>query len=86
MSQLSQLKSQLHAVASEAARTSGEIAAFESKFTKSINQVESLIGGTATSADKQIIETLNGASKAVKAAAAALEGAARSARGYADSI
>lgn len=86
MSQLSQLKSQMHAVAGDAKRASGELSAFDSKFSKATNQVESLIGGSATSADKKIIETLNGASKAVKQAVAALEQAASAARGYADSI
>jgi methyl-accepting chemotaxis protein len=86
MSDLSQLKSQLHAIAGDAQSTSGQIASFQSKFSRAINEVQQRIGGSATGTDKQIIEILQGASKAVKDASEALSSAAKSARGYADSI
>ena len=86
MSDLTQLKAQLHAIASEARSTSGQLSSFESRFKRAIGEVAQRIGGSATGADKQIIETLQGASKAVKSASEALAAAARAAQSYADSI
>lgn len=86
MSELSRLKAQLHAIASDAQSTSAQIAAFQSKFSRAIGEVEQAIGGSATGTDKQIIEVLQGAAKSVKSATEALSGAAKSARSYADSL
>jgi hypothetical protein len=45
--------------------------------------VQALIGGTATNADKQIIDVLQNASRAVKSAAEALRVAASTAQKFA---
>lgn len=86
MSKLGQLKGELHALAQEARQTAANIQAFDAKFSKAINEVQSLIGGTATKTDQQIMEVLSGASKAVKAAAESLETAAKTAQNYANNV
>jgi hypothetical protein len=86
MSDLSQLKAQLHAIASDAQSTSGQIAAFQSKFSRAISEVQQRIGGSATGTDRQIIDVLQGAAKSVKSATEALESAAKAARSYAESL
>lgn len=83
MSQLNQLKQQLHQVASQSQQTAASIQQFEQKFSRSIAEVQGLIGGTATKADKQIIDVLQDASKAVKAATESLRAAASTAQKYA---
>jgi hypothetical protein len=86
MSKVTQLKSELQSVAQEARQTAGNIEAFDAKFSKAISEVQGLIGGTATKADKQIMEVLTSASKAVKAAAESLRAAAKTAQDYGNSI
>jgi molecular chaperone GrpE (heat shock protein) len=83
MSQLNQLKQQLQQVASQSQQTAANIQQFEQKFTRSISEVQALIGGTATNADKQIIDVLQNASRAVKSAAEALRVAASTAQKFA---
>jgi hypothetical protein len=86
MSDLSQLKAQLHAIASDAQSTSAQIATFQAKFSRAISEVQQRIGGSATGTDRQIIEVLDGAARSVRSATEALANAARSARSYADSL
>jgi hypothetical protein len=86
MSQIEQLKMQLHQVAGEARQAAGGMTAFKLKFAQHINQVDSLIRGTATGADQSIAEILGAASTAVEVAAGALETAAAAARQYADQV
>lgn len=86
MSDLTQLKAQLHAIASDAKNTSGQISAFQSKFSRSVSEVQQRIGGSATGTDRQIIEILQNAAKAVRSASESLDAAAKSAQRYADSL
>ncbi|NIK54322.1 hypothetical protein [Kribbella shirazensis] len=86
MSQIEQLKVQLHQIAGEAKQAAGGMAAFKVKFSQHVDQVDSLIRGTATGADRNIAEILGAAGAAVENAAAALEMAAAAARQYADQV
>jgi hypothetical protein len=76
----------MHAIASEARSTSGQIGSFQSKFSRSISEVQQRIGGSASGADRQIIDILQAASKAAKSASESLSAAAKSAQRYADSL
>jgi hypothetical protein len=86
VSDVERLKEQLHQVALEAKQAAGGLAAFRLKFGQHSEQVQSLIAGTATGVDREIVEVLDAASKAVDEAAQELEGASESCRRYADLI
>ncbi len=86
MSQLMQLKQQLNQISSDAKSTGGSLAGFKSKFSQSVSQVQSLIGGSAQQADRQIISTLQSAEKQVDEAISALQAAARTAQQYGASL
>lgn len=86
MSQLMQLKQQLNQISGDAKSTGGNLAGFKSKFSQSVSQVQSLIGGSAQQADRQIIQTLQAAERQVDEAIAALQQAARTAEQYGASL
>lgn len=86
MSQLAQLKQAVNAVA-QSSRTSGsELQRFTGEFRKQIGDVQAQIGGSAQRADQQVIQSLEGASKAVDQAVAALQAAAQTASQYANGL
>lgn len=86
MSQLQQLKQEINALAQSAKKTGGSLAQFDRTFTQQINQVQSTIGGSAQSKDKEVINSLNAASKQVKTAIQALQQAANTAQNYGNSL
>ena len=83
MSQLSNLKQQINQVAEDARNTAQGLAAFSSKFSQAIAQIQALIGGTAKGTDKHLISTLQTADKEVKTAVQALQSASKSAKDWA---
>jgi hypothetical protein len=86
MSDVERLKEQLHQIGSEARQAAGGLADFKRRFEQSSTQVDALIAGTATGADRQITELLRAAGTAVDHAVQALEVASQGCRGYADQI
>lgn len=86
MSQLTQLKQQLESIAQQSKSTGAGLAAFKSKFSQSISQVQSSIGGSAQRKDQEIMQSLQNAQKQVEAAAQALDAAARTAQAYGQSL
>lgn len=86
MSQLEQLKQQLNQISNDAKQTASGLAAFKSKFSQAVGQVQATVGGSAQQVDKQIIETLKNAEKQVDTAIAALQAAADEARQYGASL
>ncbi|WBQ03227.1 hypothetical protein [Kribbella sp. CA-293567] len=86
MSDVQRLKEQLHQVASEAKQASGGLAGFKLRFAQHTAQVESLIAGTSTRADRDIAEVLDAAGKAVDQAVEALQIAAAGCANYANQI
>ncbi|MEV4888925.1 hypothetical protein AB0K48_06000 [Nonomuraea sp. NPDC055795] len=86
MSQIQQVKQQLHDVAHQSRQAAGGIQAFDVKFSQAVARVQELIGGSATAADKQIIAVLQEASRAVRAAAGSLHSAAKTATDYANRV
>jgi ElaB/YqjD/DUF883 family membrane-anchored ribosome-binding protein len=86
MSDVQQLKKQLERLSSDARSTASKLSSFKSMFSKSVNQVEQRIGGTATRKDKEIIETLQAAEKKVEEAAQTLQKAAKDASDYANKL
>ncbi|MFD6101178.1 hypothetical protein ACFWFQ_00795 [Nocardia salmonicida] len=76
----------MHRLANDAKKVSGEIAAFEAKFSKQISEVQRLIAGTSKRADKEIVEILLAASKSTKGAAATLQQAGNAARSFGDNL
>lgn len=86
MSEIMQLKEQLHHVAMEANQAAGGLGGFQNKFSQSSQQVQALIAGSATGADRQISEVLNAASNAVGQAIEALQIASAGCANYASQI
>ncbi len=71
----------------QSSRTSGsELQRFTGEFRKQIGDVQAQIGGSAQRADQQVIQSLEGASKAVDQAVAALQAAAQTASQYANGL
>lgn len=86
MSQLSSVKQQLTSISTDAKSTSAGLAGFKSKFSQAVNQVQATIGGTASGADKEMIQTLQAAEKQLDAAIGALQQASQSASKFAASL
>jgi uncharacterized phage infection (PIP) family protein YhgE len=86
MSDVQQLKVQLHQVSAEAKQAAGGLAGFKTRFSQSSAQVQSLIAGSATGADRDISELLAAAGKALDHAVQSLEIAANGCRSYAEQI
>jgi uncharacterized phage infection (PIP) family protein YhgE len=86
MSDVQQLKAQLHEISNEAKQAADGLASFKLKFSQHSAQVTALIAGTATGADRDIVQILDAASKSLEQAVDALLGAAQTCRSYADQI
>ena len=61
MSQLSQLKQQINGIGNDAKSTAQGLSGFKSKFSQSVSQVSSTIGGSAQQVDQRMIQTLQAA-------------------------
>ena len=86
MSVVQQLKEQLHHMSLEANRAAGGLGGFQNNFAQSSAQVQALISGSATRADRDISELLDAAAKAVGDAVQALQIAAAGCASYANQI
>jgi putative N-acetylmannosamine-6-phosphate epimerase len=86
VSDVSQLKEQLAALATEADNAGGTVDGFANKFERHIADVEKLIAGTATRADQEVVATLAAARDSAKQAVTALKTAARRTRDYANGL
>lgn len=86
MSQLSSVKQQLTSISADARSTASGLAGFKSKFSQAISQVQATIGGTASGADKEMIQALQAAEKQLDAAIAALQQASQAASKFAASL
>lgn len=86
MSDITRLKEQLHQVSMEARQAAGGLGSFQNKFGQSSAQVQALIAGSATGADRQISEVLDAAGRAVGQAIEALQIASAGCANYASQI
>ncbi|GIG62971.1 hypothetical protein Lfu02_73430 [Longispora fulva] len=86
MSQLDQLRQQIHQLGQDARTQAGGLAAFKPKFSQAVGHVNAIIGGSAQQVDKNMIATLQAAEKQVDQAIAALTEAASAAGRYAASL
>jgi len=86
MSDITRLKEQLHHVSTEARQAAGGLGGFQNKFGQSSAQVQALIAGSATGADRQISEVLDAAGRAVGQAIEALQIASAGCANYANQI
>ena len=86
MSAVQQLKEQLHQISSDANRAAGSLAGFQNSFGQKGAQVQALIAGSATRADRDIAELLDAAGKAVGQAVEQLQIAAAGCASYANQI
>lgn len=86
MSDVTELKQRLGAMANDSKQAAASLAGFKQRFDQQSAKVQSLIQGTATKADQQILQTLAEAAKAVESASAALQVAAKSCTTYADGV
>lgn len=86
MSNVTQLKEQLHHVSREAKQAAGGLGSFQNKFGQSSAQIQALIAGSATGTDRQISEVLEAAGRAVGQAIEALQIASAGCANYANQI
>jgi uncharacterized phage infection (PIP) family protein YhgE len=86
VSDVQQLKQELHQVSTDAKQAAGGLNDFKSKFSEHSGRVQALISGTATGKDAEITQLLEAAQSAVDAAASALQQAAEGCRSYAGQI
>ncbi|MGH3973309.1 MAG: hypothetical protein ACRDS9_08285 [Pseudonocardiaceae bacterium] len=86
MSDVTQLKQRLAAMANDSKQAASSLAGFKQRFDQQSSQVQALIQGTATKADDQILQILAEAAKAVETASASLQVAAKSCTNYADGV
>ena len=84
MSDLQQVKEQLHQIAVDSKKTAAGLASFREKFAKDGQKIRGLIEGTASGADKDIIQILHAAGEALQHAIDALQIAADGCRSYAE--
>ena len=86
MSQLSQLKGQIEAVAQQAKSTGDQLSSFSSKFSQASAQVQATIGGSAQGKDREVVQAIQDAQHKVNAAAEALNQASKVASTYGQSL
>jgi len=86
MSQIEQLKVQLHGLADQARQGTASLAGFKQRFEQASQHVQVLISGSATGADRDISAVLEAAGKSVEQAVQALQMAEAGCRSYADQI
>ena len=86
MSQVEQVKMQLHGLADQSRQGAASLAGFKQRFEQSSQQIHALIRGTATRADQDIATMLDAAAKSVDQAVQSLQIAEAGCRSYADQI
>ena len=86
MSQLTQLKQQIGALANDAKNTAQGLAGFKTKFSQAVSQVTATVGGSAQKVDQELIQTLQMAEREIDQAIKALQAASDTANKYAQSL
>jgi hypothetical protein len=86
MSDIQRLKAQLYQLMTESQQGAGSLGGFRQRFSQASQQVQSLIAGSATGADRDIAELLEAAGKSIDQAIQSLQIAAAGCRSYADQI
>ena len=85
-SELQRIKAAVNSFAQTTERTGQNLSSQRRELERSAQQVNALIGGSATSKDREVSAAIQQAQHAVEQAGAALQKAARTARQYAASI
>ncbi|WP_344161869.1 hypothetical protein [Kribbella yunnanensis] len=80
------MKMQLHGLADQSRQGAASLAGFKQRFEQSSQQVEALIRGSATGADRDIAAVLDAAGRSVDQAVQALQMAEAGCRSYANQI
>lgn len=86
MSDIQVLKGQLYQVTTEAKQAAGSLGGFRQKFGEHTAQVQTLIAGSATGADRDIAQLLDAAGRSLDQAIESLQIAAHGCSRYADQI
>ena len=86
MSDIQRLKGQLYQLMTEAQQGAGSLGGFRQKFGQTSQQVQALIAGSATGADRDISQLLDTAGRSLEQAVDSLQIAAHGCRSYADQI
>lgn len=86
MSDIQRLKAQLYQLMIEAQQGAGSLSGFRQKFGQTGAQVQVLIAGSTTGADRDIAELLDAAGRSLEQAVESLRTAAQGCRSYADQI
>ena len=86
MSDIQRLKGQLYQLMTEAQQGAGSLGGFRQKFGQTSAQVQALIAGSATGADRDISQLLDAAGRSLEQAVESSQIAAQGCRSYADQI
>lgn len=86
MSDVQRLKQQLYQLMTEAQQGAGSLGGFRQRFGQTSQHVHGLIAGSATGADREIVQVLEAAGRSIDQAVEALQIAAAGCRNYADQI
>jgi len=86
MSQVEQMRMQLHSLADQSRQGAASLGGFKQRFEQSSQQVQALIRGSATGADRDIATLLEAAAKSVDQAVQSLQIAEAGCRSYANQI
>ena len=86
MSDLSNLKERINALAEAARKTASGLAQFDHQFAQQTGEVQASIGGSAQRKDQEMVTALQKASQAVRQASEALNEAGRVGTQYGQSL
>jgi ABC-type transporter Mla subunit MlaD len=85
-SQLVQLRQQISALSDNADKMAGALGMMRQRFTTTVSQVQSTIGGSARQTDRTIVAALQNAEKKLEEAAAALHQASSEGKKFASTL
>ena len=86
MSLVQGLKTHIDWFTQQARSTADELQTYQLRFSEAASQVQEMIGGSAQSADKNVLTAIDEAKSKLDAAVAALQEAASQAGRYGDSL
>ena len=86
MTTLRELKSTIDSMATAAGKTGSNLAQFDRTFAQHTQEVQRAMGGSTQRKDKEVLDALQQASRAVKQAVQALQQAAKIAKNYGQSL
>lgn len=86
MTTLRELKSTIDSMATAANKTGSNLAQFDRSFAQHTQEVQRAMGGSAQRKDKEVLDALQQATRAVRQAVQALQQASKVAKNYGQSL